>query len=273
MALDAVGIDNVMREYDRFADDHTHYAVFEKQGNVLKFSYCGDDAAKGRSNLLQRLESWAQSRTTAQFIIRFYEDLTAERKLDHKTPHAGSFMFKVQEAEPYQGSGSGSNEFVAYLQRQLLEKEDTIRELRDQIADLEDEIAETNEATQEPTGDTGELGFIGLIGRAGQQYPWMQRHIGKLVDTVGDGLGSILNQPGTNETMSRAQQHQNIAGIDNPAETINNAIQNLGQWYIKEEGSEAAGMEAMARDMKLLSDMTKQSFILKMALGQLRKMA
>ena len=279
--MERAGIEDIKAGFNLYPDC-PFYAIFETQ-NVnsskagrLIYAYKEGDRDNGWNQLQLNLMATESSSGNPRFVIQFYEQLDPKKNtIDTNTPYAGSFLFRCKKNENLPTSINGviqpmqDQSFLNYLQQEFRYEKENNQVLQEKVEDLECEIEELNAAkTEKPIG-----GIIGQIGEAGNQFPW-------IADVIKDGftvLKSLLRAPVPAPGNAR---NPGIAGIHEnspPDQLINNAIQTLVAWYIKEYGTgeteeeqRSSGFKQFANDMQQLAALTADSDIMHLALKKLR---
>lgn len=284
--MERVGLSDIKAGFDMY-ESCPYFALYEKSnGNStrpgqLLFAYKEDDKQAGWNLLEQNLQVLEQSAPTIMHIIQFYDKLTNKGDLGACT---GSFRLRMKPADTYVPAISGiggqtiqaDNSFLTFLQNELRFAKEKIEDQERTIADQDELIRELEEDNNKPA-EKQIGGILGVVGEFGQQYPWAQKYIDK-----GFGILAGILSPNSGNQEQQRQGHA-MAGIPDdlaPDERIKQAIKILAAWYNKEyaqegktaEENHVIGFTQFSNDMMGLAELTKNTPMMKMALGTLRSM-
>lgn len=274
MAIDRVGVSDILVGYDMYKDC-PYYAFFEDaKGHDLKYVYKDGDRPEGKKLLMENLKALEQKGTEAVFVIRFYEELPDKKDVNWNTPCSGSQRIKIKETATMVAMAAqqaGGSDFTNFLMKQLDNEKEARENLEDELSEIKELLLEKEKTPPDEAG----LGIIGQIGRAATSYPV---------------FGEILKDWSTvlkHKFMAFAgpAQASNIAGVETdtslpPDQRVNNAIRKLIEYYIRryggtgdDETKRKTGFTVFAADMELLANLTSDPDVMDLALKKLRAMA
>lgn len=257
MALERIGMQDVKAGYDLY-NKYPYYAIFEssthkeKTGQLL-YAYREDDRnGQGWEILKQNLEVIEQNGPTDIHILRFYDEDLGGKRIDSNTPYAGSFRFRMQQFAPAMSTRGGGGGFEIMNQLfasklELLDQKwgerfrDQEREHQKKVEELE---AELETADQDDETEIGRIKSIGsVIGELGEQFPWMQDPVKKIVNAITDifsnhphghaGMGSVPGQ-------AHDIEYEDMTDTTtNAEEQLNKEVQRLMTFFVKNYGNPA----------------------------------
>lgn len=175
-------------------------SVFKLQGSPMfslwenqrapTFS-CAEETDRERLEMLEKyLDIIKASGTSADYMIKFHDEVSKSGKINNNTPVFGSLSFRVNDeaGRSIPGGPVGASGNIDFLKELFATKLQMIedkweRKLEDVNREHEQELEEIE---QETAGRkiNKHLGFIGVIGDAGEQYPWMQ-------DIIKEGMNFV----------------------------------------------------------------------------------
>lgn len=256
----------VKNAVDRFKYYNTpSHAIF--QGNEMFYRHIGDDMDEAVQVFAANISS-IDPESRGRYMVKFYEIEDPEKaRITNKTDHIGMFRFKVSDREqmiiPANGARMSGNGLSFGDQRWIQFLESEVERLKGEKEELEYELQEfrENEGKEE-----NKLGTMGMIGELGNQYPWMQEPIMKILD--------IFNRLAPGAAQPSANGHTGSVKVDPKTESENQevfqaAIKKMHAYYVQTSGP-IEGDKQFASDMAKLANLTDKPAIFNMAISQLR---
>ncbi len=257
--VECYGKEAIMRCFD--LHNKSNYAVFAGNGGKwqIKFQCINEPMQEARSILEQNITA-IDPLNDATYQVRFYPESYEKDEVTTGTEFSSSFNFKVKPKTSYPGEqmqGTGpiaSNNWYErmFFEKLIKEKDELEQELAqayERIDELEALVGDDEE--ENPVND-----IISGIGYAGDQYPWMQQHFGKLIEIFDNLTGGLKNnQNSWTAPPPKNDNRNNMQDATQVQEKFKKAIEKLISYYRTKHGVEK-GDELLANDLTKLADKT-----------------
>jgi hypothetical protein len=162
------------------------------------------------------------------------------------------------------GLSYGDQQWITFL---VSERERLISELEEAnelVAEMTEELEEYQEGTKDKTG------IMGTIGAVGEQFPWMQEHMSKLLN-IFDKLVPARQQQPVNGAPQQGQPVSTLTAADRQAmeAQFGEAVMKLRGYYSAKLGADKGDFQ-FSQDMAKLANLTDKPMIFDMAINQLK---
>lgn len=256
--VEAYGREAILRLFD--FHNKSNYAVFAGQGDKWRIKFqCLNQTFQEAREILEQNIAAIDPMNDATYQVRFYPNSYEKEEVTTNTDYCSSFNFKVKQksdlVNQLQGSNIGPSSWHEKLFWELKEK--NIRELETELEAAYERIAELEELVGEEISPASDI--IGAIGSAGESYPWMQQHIGTLMDVLKNLTGDLKShqQHNTWKTQTSHQTTNNTMATETEVqEQFQKAIQKLISYYRLKHG-QVKGDAFLAQDLEKLANKTE----------------